>query len=254
MLAFFGAGRGLGFAYAKLLAQRGAWVVIHDIGSDIDGADQDSSVAEAAAERLRAQGFEVSAASGSSESQSRVRRANRGRAAGAWASRHPLSRISDSAINGGKMTTRLSNQPKNGPGGRVQCGRTPDQQDGSLFGPGSRSLMAGSRRTNREKRSMSSDPRETQHKTEGRDAPAPILTSTALAIMHIGAEPRPGTTGLAARFVNHSDQPIRRARRQFGRLPPCLPSAQKFGQKNSKISSNYLENLEGRRGFEPRTR
>ena len=65
-----GAGRGLGFAYAKLLAQRGARVVIHDIGADTEGAGQDPSVAEAAAERLRAEGFEVSAASGSIESQS----------------------------------------------------------------------------------------------------------------------------------------------------------------------------------------
>lgn len=65
-----GAGRGLGFAYAELLARRGARVVIHDIGTDTDGAGEDPSVAEAAAERLRAQGFEVSAASGSIESQS----------------------------------------------------------------------------------------------------------------------------------------------------------------------------------------
>ena len=65
-----GAGRGLGFAYAELLARRGAGVVIHDIGADTDGAGEDPSVAEAAAERLRAQGFEVSAASGSIESQS----------------------------------------------------------------------------------------------------------------------------------------------------------------------------------------
>ena len=65
-----GAGRGLGFAYAKLLARRGARVVIHDTGADTDGVGQDPSVAEAAAERLRAQGFEVSAASGSIESQS----------------------------------------------------------------------------------------------------------------------------------------------------------------------------------------
>ena len=65
-----GAGRGLGFAYAKLLAQRGARVVIHDIGADTEGAGHDPSVAEAAAERLRAKGFEVSAACGSIESQS----------------------------------------------------------------------------------------------------------------------------------------------------------------------------------------
>ena len=65
-----GAGRGLGFAYARLLAQRGARVVIHDVGADTDGAGEDPSIAEAAADRLRAQGFEVRAASGSIESQS----------------------------------------------------------------------------------------------------------------------------------------------------------------------------------------
>lgn len=65
-----GAGRGLGFAYARLLAQRGARVVIHDRGADTDGTGADPSVAEAAAERLRAQGFEVSASSDAIESQS----------------------------------------------------------------------------------------------------------------------------------------------------------------------------------------
>ena len=65
-----GAGRGLGFAYAKLLAERGARVVIHDIGADTEGAGQDPSVAEAAVKRLRAKGLEVSAACGSIESRS----------------------------------------------------------------------------------------------------------------------------------------------------------------------------------------
>ena len=68
-----GAGRGLGFAYAKLLARRGARVVIHDIGADAGGAGREPCVAEAAAERLRAQGFEVSAASGSIEDRSGCR-------------------------------------------------------------------------------------------------------------------------------------------------------------------------------------
>ena len=65
-----GAGRGLGFAYARLLAQRGARVAIHDRGADPDGTGADPSVAEAAAERLRAHGFEVSASSGSIECRS----------------------------------------------------------------------------------------------------------------------------------------------------------------------------------------
>ena len=64
-----GAGRGLGFAYAKLLAQRGARVVIQDVGADTDGVGCDPSVAEAAAERLRAQDLQVYSASDSIESR-----------------------------------------------------------------------------------------------------------------------------------------------------------------------------------------
>lgn len=59
-----GAGRGLGFAYAELLAQRGVRIIIHDIGASGDGTGHDSLVAEAAAEQLRTQGFEAKAASG----------------------------------------------------------------------------------------------------------------------------------------------------------------------------------------------
>lgn len=58
-----GAGRGLGYAYAELLARRGAHVVLHDIGADKDGTSLDPSIAEAAAERLRSQGYDVCAAS-----------------------------------------------------------------------------------------------------------------------------------------------------------------------------------------------
>lgn len=64
-----GAGRGLGFAYAELLAQRGARVIIHDIGANGDGVGYDSSVAKSAAERLYAQGFEAKAASGPIDSR-----------------------------------------------------------------------------------------------------------------------------------------------------------------------------------------
>lgn len=59
-----GAGRGIGYAYAELLASRGARVVIHDVGAGKDGTRQDPSVAETAAERLRAQGYEARAAHG----------------------------------------------------------------------------------------------------------------------------------------------------------------------------------------------
>lgn len=60
-----GAGRGLGLAYADLLARRGASVVLHDVGTDTDGVNQDPLVAEGAAARLRAQGLDVRAARGS---------------------------------------------------------------------------------------------------------------------------------------------------------------------------------------------
>ena len=46
-----GAGRGLGFAYARLLAARGASVVIHDKGVDCEGVGADPAIATAAAER-----------------------------------------------------------------------------------------------------------------------------------------------------------------------------------------------------------
>lgn len=64
-----GAGRGIGYAYAELLASRGARVVIHDVGANEDGTSQDPSVAESAAERLRSQGYEARAASGPIDSR-----------------------------------------------------------------------------------------------------------------------------------------------------------------------------------------
>ncbi|WP_306119145.1 MULTISPECIES: SDR family NAD(P)-dependent oxidoreductase [unclassified Roseitalea] len=64
-----GAGRGLGYAYAELLARRGAGVVLHDVGADKDGRSLDASVAEAAAARLHAQGYDVRAASGPIDSR-----------------------------------------------------------------------------------------------------------------------------------------------------------------------------------------
>jgi NAD(P)-dependent dehydrogenase (short-subunit alcohol dehydrogenase family) len=43
-----GAGRGLGEAYARLLAARGASVVVHDAGVSLDGTSPDPAVADAA--------------------------------------------------------------------------------------------------------------------------------------------------------------------------------------------------------------
>ena len=54
-----GAGRGLGFSYAKALASLGANVVISDIGADKLGAGGDGSIAMQAAKNLSDQGFNV---------------------------------------------------------------------------------------------------------------------------------------------------------------------------------------------------
>jgi NAD(P)-dependent dehydrogenase (short-subunit alcohol dehydrogenase family) len=51
-----GAGRGLGFEYAKLLAAKGARVVINDNGSSLDGSGTDTSIARQAADRIIAAG------------------------------------------------------------------------------------------------------------------------------------------------------------------------------------------------------
>ena len=54
-----GAGRGLGRAYALLLAARGAKVVVNDTGSAISGQDLDTGVAQAVVEEIRAAGGEA---------------------------------------------------------------------------------------------------------------------------------------------------------------------------------------------------
>jgi NAD(P)-dependent dehydrogenase (short-subunit alcohol dehydrogenase family) len=60
-----GSGRGLGFEYARLLASRGARIVINDNGSSLDGSGKDASVAEQAAEQIRGEGGEAVACSDS---------------------------------------------------------------------------------------------------------------------------------------------------------------------------------------------
>ncbi|MDV8070666.1 SDR family NAD(P)-dependent oxidoreductase [Rhodococcus sp. IEGM 1366] len=54
-----GAGRGIGLAYAELLASRGARVIVNDRGVDIDGGGVDSGPAELAAESLTLRGYTV---------------------------------------------------------------------------------------------------------------------------------------------------------------------------------------------------
>lgn len=51
-----GSGRGLGFEYARLLAEKGAKIVINDNGSALDGSGNDASVAEQAASAIRSAG------------------------------------------------------------------------------------------------------------------------------------------------------------------------------------------------------
>ena len=47
-----GAGRGLGAAYARAFAERGATVIVHDAGVDPDGSGGDPAVAQAVADEL----------------------------------------------------------------------------------------------------------------------------------------------------------------------------------------------------------
>jgi NAD(P)-dependent dehydrogenase (short-subunit alcohol dehydrogenase family) len=51
-----GAGRGLGRAYAKAFAERGAAVVVHDAGVGRGGDGGDRAVADAVVEEIRAAG------------------------------------------------------------------------------------------------------------------------------------------------------------------------------------------------------
>ncbi|HYI05828.1 MAG TPA: SDR family NAD(P)-dependent oxidoreductase, partial [Reyranella sp.] len=51
-----GAGRGLGRAYAELLAERGARVVVNDLGTDVSGIGKDSTIAEQVAHLIRSRG------------------------------------------------------------------------------------------------------------------------------------------------------------------------------------------------------
>jgi NAD(P)-dependent dehydrogenase (short-subunit alcohol dehydrogenase family) len=54
-----GAGRGLGRAYAKLLAERGAQVVVNDLGTDLEGEGNDSAPARTVVDEIRAAGGEA---------------------------------------------------------------------------------------------------------------------------------------------------------------------------------------------------
>ncbi len=54
-----GAGRGLGRAYVELLAERGARVIVNDLGTDVSGFGKDSTIAEQVANFIRSRGGEA---------------------------------------------------------------------------------------------------------------------------------------------------------------------------------------------------
>src|SRR5262250_715673 len=54
-----GAGRGLGRAYVELLAERGARVVVNDLGTDVSGFGKDSTIVEQVADLIRSRGGEA---------------------------------------------------------------------------------------------------------------------------------------------------------------------------------------------------
>jgi NAD(P)-dependent dehydrogenase (short-subunit alcohol dehydrogenase family) len=54
-----GAGRGLGRAYVELLAERGARVVVNDLGTNVSGFGKDSGIAEGVADLIRSRGGEA---------------------------------------------------------------------------------------------------------------------------------------------------------------------------------------------------
>lgn len=65
-----GAAGGLGFAYSRLLAQRGAHVVMQDVGATLDGTGRDPQRIDHAVARLRAEGLSVEASHQDIESRS----------------------------------------------------------------------------------------------------------------------------------------------------------------------------------------
>ena len=71
-----GSGRGLGRAYARLLAARGARVVVHDAGLDMTGSAPDPAVADAVEAEIRAAGGAAAATHENLESRAAARRSS----------------------------------------------------------------------------------------------------------------------------------------------------------------------------------
>lgn len=70
-----GSGRGLGEAYARLFAERGAHVIVHDAGVTLDGRDFDTSVAEGVVKKITAAGGSAVACHENLETRTGCRRA-----------------------------------------------------------------------------------------------------------------------------------------------------------------------------------
>ncbi|MEC9244678.1 MAG: SDR family NAD(P)-dependent oxidoreductase [Pseudomonadota bacterium] len=105
-----GAGRGLGFAYARTLAELGATVIMHDIGADSSGLGSNPQVAEDAAALLRADGYNAVATSGSLDTRIGCRAlidqtiAHHGRLDGlihnaGWVTYQPIEEIEETAFD-----------------------------------------------------------------------------------------------------------------------------------------------------------
>lgn len=68
-----GAGRGLGFAYARACAALGATIIAHDVGADPSGSGEDPQVAAHAAAMLVADGYDAVAIGGPLDTRSGCR-------------------------------------------------------------------------------------------------------------------------------------------------------------------------------------
>lgn len=115
-----GAGRGLGLAYARTLAELGATVVLQDIGAGSDGFGMDAEVAKQAASQLRSEGLEVVAIDGAIDTRVGCHllieqcARNYGRLDGfihnaGWVAYQPIEQIEDDAFD--RMMTVAAKAP-----------------------------------------------------------------------------------------------------------------------------------------------
>ena len=86
-----GAGRGLGRAYALLLASRGAKIVVNDLGASLKGEAADAGPAEEVVQEIKAAGGEAIACTDSAPPHSPTQPVTRGAAAGVKDTHPPAS-------------------------------------------------------------------------------------------------------------------------------------------------------------------